>query len=602
MVWKIFDNLVGCIQTKPESSRNGRRDIFKQRHEYGPGSNSARNLYEEEGGDKEESERERPKEGDQYESINKHLHDLQSETETETIATAPGTKATATATATATVLDQSPDGWPTWLTKIAGDALDGWTPRSAESYDKLDKIGQGTYSNVYKARDRETGRIVALKKVRFDTSEQESVRFMAREIKILRRLDHPNIVKLEGLAKSRMQYSLYLVFEYMESDLASIISRADVKLTEAQVKCYMQQLLQGLEHCHERGVLHRDIKGSNLLVDKHGVLKIADFGLGTFFRPHQKQPLTNRVITLWYRPPELLLGVTEYGVAIDLWSAGCLLGELFRGKPIMPGRTEVEQLHKIFKMCGSPSEDYWKKLKSPNTAAMFRPQHCYKRNLGESFKDLPASALNLLNTLLALDPPDRGTASRALMTQFFTTSPLPCDPSCLPRFPQVRDLDTIIPPEGRRHRSGKTRTHKHRNTRNKKDHNIIKDGQEEMMTSIEEKYQTTSSELDSNRYSFHELNSSSSSGYNMNMDINKNQQNEGDDLSPISPPKDYSKKRSPNLDRHPKFIPPPPSSRFTSLKGKSLSASNFSLIRNQQQLSTNLAAVCDDSSNENISK
>ena len=110
-----------------------------------------------------------------------------------------------------------------------------------------------------------------------------------------------------------------------------------------QVKCYMQQLLRGLEHCHSRHILHRDIKGSNLLIDNRGILKIADFGLASFFDPEQRHPLTSRVVTLWYRPPELLLGATNYGVAVDLWSAGCILAELYAGKPIMPGRTEVWQ-------------------------------------------------------------------------------------------------------------------------------------------------------------------------------------------------------------------------------------------------------------------
>jgi len=108
-----------------------------------------------------------------------------------------------------------------------------------------------------------------------------------------------------------------------------------------QVKCYMHQLLSGLEHCHNRGVLHRDIKGSNLLIDNEGILRIADFGLASFFDPNHKLPMTSRVVTLWYRPPELLLGATDYGVGIDLWSAGCILAELLAGKPIMPGRTEV---------------------------------------------------------------------------------------------------------------------------------------------------------------------------------------------------------------------------------------------------------------------
>jgi serine/threonine protein kinase len=108
-----------------------------------------------------------------------------------------------------------------------------------------------------------------------------------------------------------------------------------------QVKCYMHQLLSGLEHCHNHGVLHRDIKGSNLLIDNGGILKIADFGLASTFDPNHKRPMTSRVVTLWYRPPELLLGATDYSVGVDLWSAGCILAELLAGKPIMPGRTEV---------------------------------------------------------------------------------------------------------------------------------------------------------------------------------------------------------------------------------------------------------------------
>ncbi|KAJ0571801.1 putative protein-serine/threonine kinase CMGC-CDK-CRK7-CDK9 family [Helianthus annuus] len=315
-------------------------------------------------------------------------------------------------------LDELVDGWPKWLTdNVPKHALDGLVPKSAEAYDKLDKIGSGTYSNVYKARDRKTKKIVALKKVRFDTSEPESVKFMAREIMMLRKLDHPNIVKLEGLATSRMQYSLYLVFDYMQTDLSRIISRPDERLTEPQVKFYMKQLLSGLQHCHERGILHRDIKGSNLLIDKDGNLKIADFGLANHYDSKKPVPLTNRVVTLWYRSPELLLGTTIYGPGIDLWSAGCLLAEMFAGRPIMPGRTEVEQLHKIFKLCGTPSSDYWKKLKLSTT---FRPPHSYKPNLHEAFRDYPKSALGLLMVLLALDPAYRGSAGSALQHEVRT--------------------------------------------------------------------------------------------------------------------------------------------------------------------------------------
>lgn len=339
--------------------------------------------------------------------------------------------------------EQAAAGWPSWLASVAGEAIHGWVPRRAESFEKLDKIGQGTYSNVYRARDLDNGKIVALKKVRFDSLEPESVRFMAREIHVLRRLDHPNVVKLEGLVTARMSCSLYLVFEYMEHDLAGLASCPGIKFTESQVKCYMQQLLCGLDHCHTRGVLHRDIKGSNLLIDNNGILKIADFGLASFFDPEQHQLLTSRVVTLWYRPPELLLGATDYGVAVDLWSAGCILAELYSGKPIMPGRTEVEQLHKIFKLCGSPTDDYWRKAKLPHTT-IFKPQQPYPRCLAETYKDFPAPALALMEVLLSVDPADRGTAKSALKSNFFAANPLPCDPSTLPKYPPSKEFDAKV--------------------------------------------------------------------------------------------------------------------------------------------------------------
>ncbi|CAN0858566.1 Probable serine/threonine-protein kinase At1g09600 [Linum grandiflorum] len=314
-------------------------------------------------------------------------------------------------------------------------------------------IGQGTYSNVYRARDLDQKKIVALKKVRFDNLEPDSVRFMAREINILRRLDHPNVIKLEGLVTSRMSCSLYLVFEYMEHDLAGLASHPGFKFTEAQVKCYMQQLLLGLDHCHSRGVLHRDIKGSNLLIGNNGILKIADFGLASIYDPSHIQPLTSRVVTLWYRPPELLLGATYYGTAVDLWSTGCILAELYAGKPIMPGRTEVEQLHKIFKLCGSPSEEYWKKSKLPH-ATIFKPQQPYRRCVADTFKEFPAPALALMETLLSVDPLDRGTAASALRSHFFTTKPLPCDPSSLPKYPPSKEFDAKMRDEEARSRQG----------------------------------------------------------------------------------------------------------------------------------------------------
>ncbi|XP_011006181.1 PREDICTED: probable serine/threonine-protein kinase At1g54610 isoform X2 [Populus euphratica] len=345
------------------------------------------------------------------------------------------------------------EAWPEWLTAVAGEAVKGWLPRRADSFEKLDKIGQGTYSTVYKARDLETGKIVAMKKVRFVNMDPESVRFMAREIVNLRKLDHPNVMKLEGIVTSRMSGSLYLVFEYMEDDLAGLAANPSIKFTEPQIKCYVQQLLLGLEHCHKQGVLHRDIKGSNLLINNDGVLKIADFGLATFYHPDQSQPLTSRVVTLWYRAPELLLGATEYGPGIDMWSAGCILAELFAGKPIMPGRTEVEQMHKIFKLCGSPSEIYWQKTKFPH-ATSFKPQQSYIRCITETFKHFPPSALTLVDKLLSMEPQDRGSATSAIRSEFFRIEPLPSDPSSLPKYSPCKELDAKLrDEEARRQRA-----------------------------------------------------------------------------------------------------------------------------------------------------
>ncbi|KAI4320738.1 hypothetical protein MLD38_034183 [Melastoma candidum] len=201
-----------------------------------------------------------------------------------------------------------------------------------------------------------------------------------------------------------MSSSLYLVFEYMEHDLAGLTSHPGLRFTEAQ---------------------------------------IADFGLASFFDPLQTHPLTSRVVTLWYRPPELLLGATYYATAVDLWSSGCILAELYAGKPIMPGRTVVEQLHKIFKLCGSPSEDYWRKSKLHN-ATIFKPQQPYKRCVSETFKDFPVPALELVEKLLSIDPADRGTIASALKSQFFYTKPLPCDPSSLPKYHPSKELDVKI--------------------------------------------------------------------------------------------------------------------------------------------------------------
>ncbi|XP_074345547.1 putative serine/threonine-protein kinase At1g54610 [Apium graveolens] len=344
-------------------------------------------------------------------------------------------------------------GWPSWMVEVSGEDLRGWIPRKLKSFGSLKLIGEGTYSHVYRAIDLEKQKIVALKKIRVDDLEPGTIRFVARAIRIVRSLHHPNIIKLEGVVASESSYSLYLVLEYMEHDLARLASTG-LKFTEAQVKSYMKQLFCGLDYCHRQGILHRDIKGSKLLIDNSGNLKIADFGLAYFNNPQEVCPLTNRVISLWYRAPEILLGATCCSDAVDLWSAGCLFAELYAGEPIFPGTTELDQLRQIFTLCGSPSEEYWRKLKL-RPAEIFNPQKPFKRCIAEKFESLPAPALALIETLLSIDPSARKSAIDALNNEFFLSEPLPSEPEEFPEFPPSKELNGQVRDEARREAAGR---------------------------------------------------------------------------------------------------------------------------------------------------
>ncbi|CAI9283034.1 unnamed protein product [Lactuca saligna] len=344
-------------------------------------------------------------------------------------------------------------GWPSWLSAVAGEAIHGWLPLKSDSFQRFEKIGQGTYSCVYRARHIESGKMVALKKVRFDILLPESIKFMAREITILRKLDHPNIIKLQGIITSRLSRNIYFVFEYMEHDLSGLLSCPDIKFSDSQIKCYMRQLLNGIEHCHSRGVLHRDIKTANILVNNEGILKIADFGLANFYCQRNTQSMTSHVVTLWYRPPELLLGCTKYGTCVDLWSIGCVFAELFLRKPILKARTEVEQLHKIFKLCGTPPDGYWNKSKLP-FATMFKPHRNYESTLRERCKEVPKAAIDLIETLLSVEPHKRGTAKSALESEYFKTKPFACDLTSLPKYPPNKEIDAKVRKEACRKKPG----------------------------------------------------------------------------------------------------------------------------------------------------
>lgn len=331
-----------------------------------------------------------------------------------------------------------------------------WGSRGVDCFEKLEQIGEGTYGQVYMAKEISTGEIVALKKIRMDNEREGFPITAIREIKILKKLQHQNVIQLKEIVTSpgpekddqgkpdgnKYKGSIYMVFEYMDHDLTGLADRPGMRFTVPQIKCYMKQLLTGLHYCHVNQVLHRDIKGSNLLIDNEGNLKLADFGLARSFSNDHNGNLTNRVITLWYRPPELLLGATKYGPAVDMWSVGCIFAELLHGKPILPGKNEPEQLTKIFELCGTPDEVNWPGVSKMPWYNNFKPARPMKRRVRELFKHFDRHALDLLERMLMLDPSQRVSAKDALDAEYFWNDPLPCDPKSLPKYESSHEFQT----------------------------------------------------------------------------------------------------------------------------------------------------------------
>jgi len=313
---------------------------------------------------------------------------------------------------------------------------------SAES-----QVGEGTYGQVYKARNKETGEVVALKRVRMDNEKEGFPITAIREIKILKVLNHKNVVRLKEIVTSKgAEYnqgkgSIYMVMEFCDHDLTGLTD-AGQKFIVPQIKCYMKQLLEGLAYCHAQKVLHRDIKGSNLLISHDGQLKLADFGLARAYDSEKQHEYTNRVITLWYRPPELLLGASMYGPAIDMWSAGCIFAELLLRKPILPGKNEFEQIDLIFKLLGTPDEAEWPRCKALKYYDLILSQvpRRYSNRFDEKFSTLDPTAKDLLRKLLTLDPEKRISADEALNHEYFWTDPMPALPAELPKYPPSHEF------------------------------------------------------------------------------------------------------------------------------------------------------------------
>lgn len=235
-------------------------------------------------------------------------------------------------------------------------------PRRRDDYDILAQIGKGTYGLVHKAVDKVNGSIVALKQVLIKHEREGFPVTAIREIKILKQLQHPNIVDLIDIVcdyrEEEIPSTIFIVFELCTRDLAAAIQdRLPTRgsLSTSESKWIFRQIMEGVAYCHSEGVFHRDLKLSNILLTHTGQVKIADFGLAKHL-VQRKGKLTNRVVTRWYRPPELLLGVLNYGPEVDIWSAGCILGELLSGKPLFPGETEADMIYLIAEIFGFPDE------------------------------------------------------------------------------------------------------------------------------------------------------------------------------------------------------------------------------------------------------
>uniref|UniRef100_A0A8C6NPH8 cyclin-dependent kinase n=1 Tax=Nothobranchius furzeri TaxID=105023 RepID=A0A8C6NPH8_NOTFU len=224
-----------------------------------------------------------------------------------------------------------------------------------ETYIKLDKLGEGTYATVFKGRSKLTDNLVALKEIRLEHEEGAPCTAI-REVSLLKDLKHANIVTLHDIIHT--DKCLTLVFEYLEKDLKQYMDDCGSIMSVHNVKIFLFQLLRGLDYCHKRKVLHRDLKPQNLLINDKGELKLADFGLARA-KSVPTKTYSNEVVTLWYRPPDVLLGSTEYSTPIDMWGVGCIFYEMITGRPLFPGSTVEDELHLIFRILGTPTEETW---------------------------------------------------------------------------------------------------------------------------------------------------------------------------------------------------------------------------------------------------
>ena len=312
-----------------------------------------------------------------------------------------------------------------------------------DNYDKLNDIEEGTYGWVARATELSTGKIVALKRLKIEPNDPNGLPVTGlREIQILKDCRHRNIVELEEVVVGgdpclpRPDSAIFLVLEFVEHDLKTVLDDMPESFLSSEIKQLLLQLASGVAYLHENCILHRDLKTSNLLLNNRGQLKIADFGMARYVGDPPPPRLTQLVVTLWYRAPELLLGAAAYDAAVDMWSVGCIFGEFLTREPILQGKNEVEQVTKAFELCGIPTEESWPGFRRlPNARGLKLPRTTAGSAVRARFPGMTNAGTDLLNALLALDPRRRPSARDMLQHEYFRQDPKPKPEGLFPTFP-----------------------------------------------------------------------------------------------------------------------------------------------------------------------
>ncbi|XP_051137093.1 cyclin-dependent kinase F-4-like [Andrographis paniculata] len=282
-----------------------------------------------------------------------------------------------------------------------------------ERYTVIKEVGNGTFGNVWRALSKQSGEVVAIKKMKEKFYSWEEC-ISLREVKSLKKMNHSNVIKLKEVIRENDE--LYFVFEYMECDLYQLMEDRRTYFSEDEVRNWCFQVFKGLAHIHQRGYFHRDLKPENLLISKDTV-KIADFGLAREI--HSQPPFTEYVSTRWYRSPEVLLQSQAYGPPVDMWAMGAIMAELFTLRPLFPGNSEPDEIYKICCVIGSPKNWEWPEGHKLARAMNYVFPEVAGVPLSGLMPGVSKDAINLIKSLCSWNPCKRPTASEVLQHPFF---------------------------------------------------------------------------------------------------------------------------------------------------------------------------------------